>query len=90
MPSTTCSPRLLRGTIEPVYMGTLVYTCEHNPTVVFTNEHMRGRGVVSQVPVKNMENIRTLLIEGFDVKFYSFSEVGTRNGIRGRERRCLG
>jgi hypothetical protein len=32
MLSTTCSQMLLRGTIESVYKGTLVYAHEHNPT----------------------------------------------------------
>ena len=38
MLSTTCSPRLLHGTIEPVYKGTLVYAREHNPTLMAVYE----------------------------------------------------
>ena len=30
---------LLRGTIESVYKGTLVYACEHNPSDVTTCEY---------------------------------------------------
>ena len=41
---TTCSLRLLRGTIESVYKWTLVYACERIPTPI---SHMTATGALA-------------------------------------------